>query len=167
MSKRFKHRNKAVAAGLALTAALAGGVGVAAAGPPTAPKNKASGAQSEGTEQQEPSLNASMAAQAPGEAEKQEAERLAAEAKISQSQAEAAALKAVPGTVTASELGDENGSLVWEVHVRKAGGSVVEVKVDAGNGKVLAQEAGHDEGDKGTSGSKDGEQKEAGEVRTG
>lgn len=176
MSKRFTHRNRAVVAGLATAAALAGGVGVAAAsGPPTPPDSKAPSAQSdgaeqpegtegtEGTEEQEPSLNGSVAAtEVKGETEQQEAARLASDATVSQSQAEAAALQAVPGTVTASELGNENGSLIWEVDVQKADGSAVEVKVDAGNGTVLAQQAG-DEGDEGTSESDDGEQDEAGQ----
>lgn len=183
MSKRFKHRNKAVVAGLATAAALAGGVGVAAAGGPPAPPN--SGAASdqaeqpegaegsegtEGAEEQEPSLNGSVAAtEVEGETEQQEATRLASDATVSQAAAEAAALQAVPGTVTASELGNENGSVVWEVDVQKADGSAVEVKVDAGNGTVLAQETG-DEGDEGTSDNgehEDGEQDEAGEATTG
>lgn len=177
MSKRFTHRNKAVVAGLATAAALAGGVGVAAAasGPSSPSDSKAPSAQSEGVEQpdgteeqdgveeQEPSLNGSVAAtEVPGETEQQEEARLSSDAKVSRVQAEAAALQAVPGTVTASELGNENGSLVWEVDVQQADSSAVEVKVDAGDGAVLAQEAG-DEGDEGTSESEDGEQDEAGE----
>ena len=187
MSKRFKHRNKAVVAGLATAAALAGGVGVAtASGPSASPDSMAPSAQSEGaeqpegtteqpegTEEQEPSLNGSVpATEVPGETEQQEEARLSSDAKVSKSDAEAAALQAVPGTVTASELGNENGSLVWEVDVQKADGSAVEVKVDAGDGTVLAQEA-DDEGDEGTSESEDGEQNEtdeqdeAGEATTG
>lgn len=175
MSKRFKHRNKAVVAGLATAAALAGGVGVAAAsGSSGAPDNPKSSSQAEGpeqpegteqpegAEQREPSLNGSVPVQeVAGENEKQASARLSAQAKITQQEAEQAALVAVPGTVSGSELGDENGSLVWQVDVVKADSSQVEVKVDAGNGKVLAQEAGdQSEGDSKDSG-------EAGEATTG
>lgn len=163
-SKRIKHRNKVVVAGLATVAALAGGAGVAAAGGPT----QTEGTQQQSNDVQEPSLNGSVpASEVAGETEQQEASRLAADAKVSQSQAEAAALTSAPGTVTASELGNENSSLIWEVDVRKADGSTVEVKVDAGDGKVLAQEADDEGGAKSTSPSQDGEQDEAGETTTG
>lgn len=179
--KRLKHRNKAVVAGLATAAALAGGVGVAAAsGPPSTADNAAATNQApspeqpkateqpggtgraEGTEQ-EPSLNGSVPVQeVKGETEQQEGARLSKDAKVSQSEAEAAALRAVPGKATASELGNENGSLIWEVDVQKPDGSSGEVKVDAGNGTVLAQEAS-DEGGEGAAESQDGEQDGAGD----
>lgn len=58
-------------------------------------------------------------------------------AKISQTQAEAAALAVLPGEVVRAKLDDENGYLIWQVDVRHAQG-MAEVKVDAGNGQVLA-----------------------------
>ncbi len=79
-------------------------------------------------------------------------------ATIDQAAAEKAALDAVPGTVKEAELGDENGFVVWEVEVQASDGTFQEVKVDAGNGQILAQEA-EDDG-----GSEDNEGPEAGEA---
>jgi uncharacterized membrane protein YkoI len=45
-----------------------------------------------------------------------------------------------------AELGNENGFVVWEVEVQASDGTLQEVKVDAGNGQVLAQEAEEPEG---------------------
>ena len=63
------------------------------------------------------------------------------------------ATAAVPGTAGTPELSDENGNVVYDVEVTAADGSKVGVKVDAGNGSVLAQEtddAGDEKGaDKG------------------
>jgi uncharacterized membrane protein YkoI len=60
--------------------------------------------------------------------------------------------------VKEAELGDENGFVVWEVEVQASDGTFQEVKVDAGNGQILAQEA-EDDG-----GSEDNEGPEAGEA---
>ncbi len=58
-------------------------------------------------------------------------------AKISADQAKNAALKDNAGaTVTGVELGNENGSLVYSVQLANG----MDVKVDAGNGAVLASE---------------------------
>ncbi|WP_414504912.1 PepSY domain-containing protein [Streptomyces sp. NEAU-L66] len=68
--------------------------------------------------------------------------------KISQSQATAKALKAVPGTATSAELDDDrNGSLVWEVEVFGKDHKSHEVIIDAGSGKVLKQHIDHDDHD--------------------
>ncbi|MGI8994680.1 MAG: PepSY domain-containing protein [Nocardioidaceae bacterium] len=72
--------------------------------------------------------------------ESDEAAQLQPLAKIDAQQAQAAALAAVSGTVQKVELGNDNGYVVYEVKVSTANG-VVEVKVDAGNAEVLAQEA--------------------------
>ena len=45
---------------------------------------------------------------------------------------------AVPGRVLQSKLGDENGFLIWEVDVQTANGQQTELKLDAGNGRLLA-----------------------------
>lgn len=74
----------------------------------------------------------------------QEQAQLQALAKITPDQAKQAALAVVPGTVTSVKLGDENGSLVYEVIIGNT-----EVKVDAGNGKVLHQEAAGTDNEKG------------------
>lgn len=48
-----------------------------------------------------------------------------------------AALKQVPGKVLKAELENENGYLVYGVEIAKADHQIVDVKVDAGNGKIL------------------------------
>jgi hypothetical protein len=60
-------------------------------------------------------------------------------AKISQQQAEAAALAVQPGQVVKSKLDDEDGYLVWQVDVKHTHGTT-EIAVDAGNGQALAAE---------------------------
>ena len=81
----------------------------------------------------------------------QEQAQFQALAKITPDQARQAALTAVSGTVTSVTLGDENGSLVYEVLIGKT-----DVKVDAGNGKVLHQDAADSESGE-TEGSETGE----------
>jgi outer membrane lipoprotein SlyB len=51
----------------------------------------------------------------------------------------------VSGTAGAIELDNENGNVVYSVEITKADGSKLDVKVDAGNARVLHQEA--DDGD--------------------
>lgn len=77
-------------------------------------------------------------------ADAQEAAQYQGMAKITPEQAKAAALAAVPGTVTSVQLGNENGFLVYDVTI-----GTQEVIVDAGNGKVLYQGAA-DAGENGT-----------------
>ncbi|MFJ1881307.1 MULTISPECIES: PepSY domain-containing protein [unclassified Streptomyces] len=62
-------------------------------------------------------------------------------------QAVAAAVKAVPGTVTEAELDDEDGGLVWELDVYGSDKVRHDVTVDAGNGKVLGKHTSDDDGD--------------------
>ena len=69
---------------------------------------------------------------------------LAKLARISQHEAEAAALAVQPGKVVKAKLDDEDGYLVWQIDVKHAKGTT-EFAVDAGNAKVLAADA--DEGD--------------------
>jgi uncharacterized membrane protein YkoI len=73
---------------------------------------------------------------AENEAESRNVEGLA---KIDRSAAEKAALDAVPGEVREVELESESGFVVYEVEVAANDGTLHEVIVDAGNGKVLAQ----------------------------
>jgi uncharacterized membrane protein YkoI len=70
---------------------------------------------------------------------------LAKRAKVTQQQAEAAALAVQPGQVVKAKLDDEDGYLVWQVDVKHAKGTT-EIAVDAGNAKVLAAEAEEDDG---------------------
>ncbi|MDD2892672.1 MAG: PepSY domain-containing protein [Halothiobacillaceae bacterium] len=60
-------------------------------------------------------------------------------AKITQQEAEAAALAALPGQVVKSKLDDEDGYLVWQVDIKHPTG-ITEITIDAGNGQALAAE---------------------------
>lgn len=87
--------------------------------------------------------------------ETRESAALKAQAEITLEQARAQALKIVNGTVKEVSLDNENGNLVYSVEIKTTGG-VVDVKVDAGNGKVLARDSSQDNED-----SHDNEEKEA------
>ncbi|MCL5798320.1 MAG: PepSY domain-containing protein [Patescibacteria group bacterium] len=65
----------------------------------------------------------------------EEVKKLSSLAKISADQAKAAAEKATGGTASSVKLEDENGNVVYAVTVGSK-----EVKVDAGNGKILHTE---------------------------
>lgn len=58
-------------------------------------------------------------------------------AKISFDSAIKSALAAVPGKVLKAELENEDGFLVYGIEVVKSDRQIVDVAVDAGNGKVL------------------------------
>lgn len=145
-------RSKRLIAGGAAAVGLTFGV-AALAGAATSPDQLAPNPPSaEADGDQDPMLNGSI--QVPDDeslSEADEAKALEGLATISPSAAEAAATSAVPGgTAESVELGNENGSVVYEVEVTDASGQEIEVKVDAGNGDVLAQETGDSEGDEGT-----------------
>jgi uncharacterized membrane protein YkoI len=61
-------------------------------------------------------------------------------AKLTSDQAVTKALDAVKGKVLKTELENENGFLVYGVEVVTADKAIVDVKVDAGSGKVLAMD---------------------------
>ncbi|MEO8285781.1 MAG: PepSY domain-containing protein [Chloroflexota bacterium] len=69
---------------------------------------------------------------------------LAAKATVTKEQAEAAALAASPGnTIDHSRLGDDNGTIFWDVDFTNGGG----VTINANTGAVIATEAaGTDQG---------------------
>ena len=69
--------------------------------------------------------------------------QLAAQAKVSETEAVAAAQAAYPGsTVTVEELDGENGSVLYELKVQPAdGGKAFEAAVDAVTGELLAAES--------------------------
>ena len=73
-----------------------------------------------------------------------EARSLQKLAKIDQGEAEKAALQAVPGTVKSTRLEEENGFVIYEVEVAGNDGQTHHVDVDAGNDRVLQQEAGEE-----------------------
>lgn len=68
-------------------------------------------------------------------------------ARISMDTAINAALKQVPGKVLKAELENENGYLVYGVEIAKADHQIVDVKIDAGNGKMLKMNADHKDSD--------------------
>ena len=68
--------------------------------------------------------------------ERAEMARLQKLARVTAEQARSAALAQVPGNATSTELENEDGNLVYGVTVKTTAGER-EVKVDAGNGKVL------------------------------
>ncbi|WP_406384026.1 PepSY domain-containing protein [Streptomyces sp. NBC_01618] len=69
-------------------------------------------------------------------------------ARVTVGDAVAAAVGAVPGTVTEAELDDEDGGLVWEVDVYGSDRAWHDVTVDAGNGKVLGKHVSDDDDDR-------------------
>jgi uncharacterized membrane protein YkoI len=100
---------------------------------------------------EQPSYSGSVKApaEAAGAAEAGEADEtkaLQALAKVTPDQAKAAALAQYPGaTVSSIQLENENGWVVYGVELTQSGKSY-DVKVDAGNAKVLHSEAGESEG---------------------
>lgn len=63
---------------------------------------------------------------------------LLARAKISASEAARIAEKALTGKVVETRLDEENGYLVWEAEVIGGQAQVHQLKIDAGNGRLLA-----------------------------
>ncbi|MGO0122361.1 PepSY domain-containing protein [Desulfothermobacter acidiphilus] len=95
-------------------------------------------------EEQQPNYTGSIRVNEPQQDNEQaEAQYLQSLAKITPDQARAAALQAVSGQVKKVDLDNENGYLVYSVEVQTATG-LVDVKVDAGDGKVLAKDSGQD-----------------------
>jgi len=102
-------------------------------------------ANATGKNVQSPSYTGSIKlAQSPNLSESQEAKVLQKLAKITPEQAKSAALAEVKGTAVKVSLEDENGYLVYSVEVKTAKGLMKDVKVDAGNGKVLHIDSGSD-----------------------
>lgn len=66
-------------------------------------------------------------------------ELLVNKASITIEQAIAIAVKTVPGTVVSAGFDKENGQLLWEVEVLTADQKVMELDIDANDGKVLKQ----------------------------
>jgi hypothetical protein len=156
---------KRTIAALATTTAIALGVigsTALAESPPPSPKPSVSPQAPKSPQapnKQEPSISGSVTAPqgAEGENEANETAALTALAKISEADATKAALAKFPGaTIQKATLGDENGFVVWEIQLTDASKAAQEVKVDAGNGAILAVEAGGADGEKsGASGEKD------------
>lgn len=80
------------------------------------------------------------------QAENAESSHLQSLAKITPEQATSAALAQVSGTVKKVELENEDGNVVYGIEIQNADGGH-DVKVDAGNGKVLQVEKGEENDD--------------------
>jgi uncharacterized membrane protein YkoI len=150
MSKGRQGRTKRVVAGAAVATALVAALGGVAAARSTGTTQPGQSTAATQSDQQDPKLNGSVTVpneqdtgQETNDNEAQEAAELAKLAKVSKDEAIAAATQAVPGEAGKVELDNENGTVVWSVEVT-SGGSHVDVKVDAGNGKVLAKDADND-----------------------
>jgi len=76
-------------------------------------------------------------------------------AKLTSDQAVQIALAAVPGKVLKTELENENGFLVYGVEVVTPDKSIMDIKVDAGSGKVLAMNKDNADGKEHESGKHD------------
>lgn len=154
---------KVVTTGALVTALALGGAGVAFAttGAVSAPPSDTTAPQDQeqtfvGTVTAPAEINdgeaSDDATEAPGtetnddSAEAAESTALEALATITPAEAAAAAVSATPGTAGTVQLENENGFVVYGVEVTASNGSVTDVKIDAGNGSVLVQEADGVEG---------------------
>lgn len=71
-----------------------------------------------------------------------------AAARVSVGDAASSAVRSVPGTVTETELDDEDGALVWELDVYGSDKVWHDVTVDADDGKVLGKHTDDDNDDR-------------------
>ena len=128
-------------AGVAL---LGGGVAVAVVGPQVA-----TAAARSGLDLDDSDARITGTVEAPREIvedDAKEAAALRAAATLSPEDAAKAATDHVPGSaVLTNSLDDEDGFVVYEVEVRGADGTVTEVTVDAGDGRVLATDIEDDD----------------------
>jgi len=146
-------------AGIGVTAGAAGIASAATSQTtptdPAAVEQPATGQDTEQGDKETPpnytsSITAPVTPEAPENGTEDEAAEDAAEAaetaelqklaKISAEEAAQAATAAVPGTVEETELDNEGGNVVYQVEILADDGSEVDVIIDAGDGKVLAQE---------------------------
>lgn len=143
-------RRTLIATGLASALAvvyLFGGItlGGALAQSPAPPSAQELTTLVENGEQHDPAYRGSI--QVPADSadrgEQEEATSLQQLATLTAEEAKQAALREFPGaTVGTVELDNENGSVVYSVHLTDSAGVEHDVKVDAGNGNVLAVERG-------------------------
>ncbi|MCU1634738.1 MAG: hypothetical protein JWM61_3390 [Micrococcaceae bacterium] len=124
-------------------------VGVAVANANTAATPASGATQNEQDDQNEATVKGSISVPEPATEvpDAEESAQLTGLATVDATAAEEAATASVPGsTVISTDLNEEDGFLVYDVKVKDGAGTVTEVTVDAGNGTVLASEAGDDEG---------------------
>jgi uncharacterized membrane protein YkoI len=83
---------------------------------------------------------------------KDDEQAMAAQASVSSEEAAKRAVRATHGKVLSTRLDDENGYLIWEVEVLGPQGKEAQLKIDAGNGRLLAAkisgEGEHGDGDR-------------------
>ena len=139
---RTSRTRRLIFTGAAALGVVAGAAGIAAAATSTSSSTPAE-SKAEADNTQDPSYTSSVTAPEgkDGTSETDESAALQGLAKVTADQAKAAALAAVPGTAATPQLENENGNVVWAVEVTGADGKVTDVKVDAGDGKVLQQDA--------------------------
>jgi uncharacterized membrane protein YkoI len=129
--------------------AVAAGIGAGAAGVAAAASDSSSPSTSSSEadgQHQDPNYQSSVRApEQDGQNEADEDSALQALATISPDQARQAALAAVPGTAGKVALENENGNVVYSVEIT-ANGITTDVKIDAGNGDVLAKDTSDGEG---------------------
>ena len=127
-------RSKIAAIVLGAGVAVTAGAAIAHAATPTPGQSAVQQPASPG------SVNAP--AEQPEASEADEAKSLQGLAKVTADQAKAAALAQYPGaTVATVQLENENGSVVYSIELTQSG-KAYDVKVDAGDAKVLHSEAG-------------------------
>lgn len=138
------------------TAFLLGSVtlhGAFAAGPTPQPSPQATVQAGQDQQDQQPSYTGSIQVPQDPSGQNEQAGPRRSKARLSTAdQAKAAALAQFPGaTVQKAELNNENGTLVYSVQLSDTAGTAHDVKVDAGNAKVLQVEAaGADRSEAGT-----------------
>jgi len=143
---------KWVVTGAACLGSLLGAAGIANAATTQSPTSTAPAAESQDASNNEttPTYTSSVTVPNTGAEstdDAAEAAQLKVVAVLTPDQAKAAALAAAPGTAGDVELSNENGNVVYSVEVTTAAGKV-DVKVDAGNGSILAQETDNNDGEK-------------------
>ena len=73
---------------------------------------------------------------------KEDVQAMIARARVTSGEAARLAVTATNGKVLATKLDDDNGYLIWEVDVLDPHGKQTELKIDAGNGRLLAAASG-------------------------
>ncbi len=115
---------------------------------PTTPAQTDTDTETDDVEEQDPQLDGSIQIDdIEDESEADEDARLQEIATVTEADAAKAAVAEFPGDIVETELGNENGSVVWEFEIVGTDGTTVEVKIDAGNATVLDVETDDDDDD--------------------
>jgi uncharacterized membrane protein YkoI len=134
---------------------VAGAAGIAAAATSQASTPEATSAPTD-TETNDPAPSYHSSVTAPDDENEGD---LAQIATITTDEARAAAVNATGGTAGDTELENEDGNVVYGVEITLPDGTMLDVKVDAGNATILAQEPdeadGNETGETGETGGVD------------